>query len=590
MKDNSMAVMPKNKAKSAVMILLSCVLFVCSGIFIYLGISSLNEPVRTQAQGINTIDESDFEQIKSTFNDSLVSVVLDEVGVKDLDSLKKQTCRITASDPDELINNYIDYLGSLNIEGLVYNYVSGDFDGDGEAEYYLEILVPVKATFTAIGREQDVQFYEDNVAMPDNVNQRVIIYGDFYNGSVTFRSYYSENDSEKTAKEISVRNGVLNVTYGGDKSAVYIVCRPYAVYDDYAYQPDAFDNLCDSYSSYLTELGYTDIYYYCADVCDADGEEVIFVYFDKNDKVFVRVLAFIGGKAHFIYENLFDVHATYIIEKDGLKHLLEYSQVMGNSKNNYTASYHYSVFRFNANYEPIASESADTEVSYDKVESENESFFAAFNNYLKDAFVIADPYELTGYKSLTQSTGMSTHVTDNSENNAEKYLYISNCSTSKQGVVNVPETTHLNFRKGPSVDYPKILINPADSESFVRQLKGSVVTVMNTVNTVGDEENPVWLQIQIKYNDLTLEGYSSQSWIDLPGIKTLYPGDSFTVNADTNDGSLVWSCNDTSVARINSETGELTAVKPGVVLVKVTSESGLTDSCLIAVMGEEAVK
>lgn len=583
MKDKNVEVMPKNKAKSAVMILISIILFVCSGIFIYLGLNNMKAPVGAQAENINTIDEADFEQIKSTFNDSLVSVVLNEVGVQTIDSLKKQTCRITTTDPDKLINDYIAYLDSLKIEGLIYNYVSGDFDNDGEAEYYLEILVPVKATFTAIGREYDAQIYEDNVAMPDFVNQRVVLYGDSYNGSVTFRSYYSENDSSKTAKEIKVRNGVMNVSYGNSEPEVYIVCRPYAVYDDYSYQPDAFVNLCESYSAYLSESGYKSIYYYCADVCDADGEEVIFVYFDKNDKVFVRVLTFIGGKAHFIYENLFDVHATYIIEKDGVKHLLEYSQVMGNSKNNYTASYHYSVFRFNESYIPISSESEDTEVSFENITEENESFFAAFNNYLKDAFVIADPYELTGYKSLSQSVGMSTHENENSQNSSEKYLYISNCSTSKQGVVNVPETTHLNFRKGPSVDYPKILINPADSESFVRQLKGSVVTVINTVNTVGDEENPVWLQIQIKYNDLTLEGYSSQSWIDLPGIKEVYVGNDFTLAADSNDGKLVWSCNDSSVARINRDTGVLTAVKPGVVLVTVTSESGLKDSCLIAV-------
>lgn len=583
MKAKNVDVMPKNKAKSAVMIFISLILFVCSAIFIYLGLSELKAPVGPNTENINTYNETDFEQIKSTFNNSVVSVVLDEVGVKTLDSLKNQTFRIITDDADNIINSYIEYLESLKIEDLIFNYVSGDFDEDGEAEYYLEILVPVRVMFTAIGREQDAQLYEDNVAMPDFLNQRVVLYGDSYDGAVTFRSYYSENDSTDTAEEISARFGVLNVSYGNSTPDIFIVCKPYAIYDDYSYHSDAFVNLCDSYSAYLGEKGYKNIYYYCADVCDADGEEVFFVYFDKNDKVYVRVLAFIGGKAHFIYENLFDVHATYIIEKDGKKHILEYSQVMGNSKNNYTAKYHYDIFRFNTDYLPVSSESKDTEVSFDKVEAENESFFAAFNNYLKDAFVIADPYELTGYKSLAQSVGMSTHETDNTQDSSEKYLYISNCSTSKQGIVNVPETTHLNFRKGPSVDYPKILINPADSESFVRQLKGSIVTVIDTVNTVGDEENPVWLKINIKYNDLTLEGYSSQSWIDLPGIRTLYPGDKFTVNADTNDGSLVWRCNDTSVARINSETGELTALKSGVVLVTVTSESGLTDSCLIAV-------
>ena len=234
---------------------------------------------------------------------------------------------------------------------------------------------------------------------------------------------------------------------------------------------------------------------------------------------------------------------------------------------------------------PVKNKSIICCVKYGTVSSENEEFFERFNAYIANAVVLSDPYEITGYGSLSQSTGMTTHggADGNTDtDNQQAYLNISNCSTSKQGIVNVPETSHLNFRKGPAVSYPKILIDQTDDESFVRQLRGSSVTVIDTVNT-GDEENPVWVKIQIKYNDLTLEGYSSQSWIDLPGIRHISVGNTFDIEADTNETSLLWSCNDTSVAQVDSATGVVTAIKPGLVVITVKSESGLSDSCLIMV-------
>ena len=340
--------------------------------------------------------------------------------------------------------------------------------------------------------------------------------------------------------------------------------------------------MCDSYASSLVAKGYTDVYYYCADLSDAPGEETAFVYTDKDGYPYTVIVTFINGKIHYIYNNFSEVCATYITEINSVKYLVEYIQIIGSD--NYENNYTYRVYRFDENYNVVNYESESTTVNYGTVSSENESFFSKFNSYISIAIVLADPYELTGYSSLAQSSGMSTHKENeqSSPDSDSAYLYISNCSTSKQGIVNVPETSYLNFREGPSVSYPKILIDRSDSDSYVRQLRGSSVTVMDTVNT-GDEENPVWLRIQIKYNDLTLTGYSSQMWIDLPGIRYVSVGDRFTVTADTNESELYWSCNDTSVATVDSVTGELTAHRPGVVMVTVTSESGLSDSCLIAI-------
>ena len=59
-----------------------------------------------------------------------------------------------------------------------------------------------------------------------------------------------------------------------------------------------------------------------------------------------------------------------------------------------------------------------------------------------------------------------------------------------------------------------MLMDPADPDSYVRQAKGSPVTVLETIETE-DPENPVWVKIRITYGDRELVGYSSKTYIRL---------------------------------------------------------------------------
>ncbi len=593
MKNKNQARKPKNKGISATLIVISCLLFIASGVLIFLSLNASevqmgaaaedSQPEQTTQNSDSEVQQIDEAEINASLNKSLISIILDEFNVQSTDSLKAQTCVINTSNPLSLLESYTEYLDSLAIEGISYRLLYDDYDGDGADEYYLYIFIPVEATFKAFGDESAYSSYAAN-AREGMDSQSVIIYGDTNSGKTTFRSYYSGVTNEET-HNISVSDGVLRVSHGGAVDEIHVVCTPYTVYEDYAYQEDAFEAMCDSYAKSINAEGYVDVYYYCADLSDAPGEETVFVYSDSEGIAYARVVTFINGKVHYIYHNFSEVCATFIVEINSQKYILEYVQVLGLGNENYASNYFYRIFRFDENFASMDYESEGTTVEYDSVSAENESFFAKFNSYLANAVVLADPYELTGYSSLSQSSGMSTHQDDTQttpDENEQAYLQISNCSTSKQGIVNVPESSYLNFREGPSVDYAKILINPSDSDSYVRQLRGSSVTVIDTVNT-GDEENPIWLRIQIKYNALTLVGYSSQAWIDLPGVKHISQGETFTVTADTNEDSLTWSCNDASVARIDSATGAVTAIKPGLVLITVTSESGLSDSCLIMV-------
>ena len=588
MKNKSQTAKAKSKGLSASIISLSCVLFIASAVLIFLSLFQGREPAVQQSvnSGVNTDDTVQItpqEDINSALNDALVSVVLDKYSVRSTDIFKSQTCIVNSVDSKTLLESYTEYLDSLAVEGIRYNLLYGDYDNDGATEYYLYVYFPVEATFSAINNSSAYTDYINNSGDKD-CSHGVIIYADTHNGQTAFRSYYSGLDYHGE-HSVSVSDGVMKVSHGTAVDEIYVVCTPYTVYESYAYQEDAFLSMCNSYAASLVSQGYSEVYYHCVDISDADGEETVFVYTDKLGKVNVRVVTFINGKIHYIYENSSELCATYLTEIDSVKYLIEYTQVLDTETDSYESSYFYKIYRFDGNYITVEHSRDDTVVKYGTVSSENEEFFARFNAYIANALVLSDPYEITGYGSLSHSSGMTTHggADGNTDtDNQQAYLNISNCSTSKQGIVNVPETSHLNFRKGPAVSYPKILIDQTDDESFVRQLRGSSVTVIDTVNT-GDEENPVWVKIQIKYNDLTLEGYSSQSWIDLPGIRHISVGNTFDIEADTNETSLLWSCNDTSVVQVDSATGVVTAIKPGLVVITVKSESGLSDSCLVMV-------
>ena len=81
---------------------------------------------------------------------------------------------------------------------------------------------------------------------------------------------------------------------------------------------------------------------------------------------------------------------------------------------------------------------------------------------------------------------------------------------------------------------------------------------------------------------MVFQGYSSQKYITLD-VKHISVGQSFDIDADTNDWGLSWTVNDKSVATIDAASGVITGQKAGLVMVTVTSKSGLTDTCLIMV-------
>lgn len=325
----------------------------------------------------------------------------------------------------------------------------------------------------------------------------------------------------------------------------------------------------------LDSMGYSDINVKLADLGGSSEEEGIFYYCDGESHI-VQVYAAIGNSVQSVYTKQGIQGALFLVENDGKYYLLDYLQDISGD---YTQNFSYELFRFDHAYNSITEESDSLSVSaYDEGGgSRGSSFFSKIKDFLANASVCYDPYTLMGYDTMQPESDQNYFNPDS------KYLYISNCSTSKTGVVTMKkDTSWLNLRSGPSTSYDPVLMDPSDKDSCVKQTQYSIVTVLEPYNT-GDATNPVWYRMRISYKNRTLEGYSAQRYINVGGIKKLSIGERFTVCAESNDSSLRWSSSDSSVASIDAETGAISAKKSGVVLITVTSSSGLSDSCLLMV-------
>ena len=341
---------------------------------------------------------------------------------------------------------------------------------------------------------------------------------------------------------------------------------------DFAQDDTAMSRLCARFADLMADRGYTDIRLRLADVSTAPGKELLCCYSDGRN-YYAAVYAVRTGCLYPLYCKAGTDGSVYLVEYNGGFYLLDYAQDLSDD---YAQSYSYTLFRFDEGYNMRVEDSNSLRVEANQGGgSAGSSFFSRLNGYLNAGSVCYDPYGLMGYTVMQEHDGIV---------GGEQVLYlnITNCSTNKVGVITLQDDdSWLNFRSGPSTAYDRVLINTYDPESYVKQVQGSLVTVIMPYNT-GDRDNPIWAQIRINYQNRTLEGYSSQRFIRIDGIRHIAVGERFAITVQTNDTGVRWYCSDTAVASID-ESGSLTGIKPGLVLVTVISDSGLEDSCLIMI-------
>lgn len=478
-----------------------------------------------------------------------------------------------ALNAEEIMSGYAERLLLLQYDGLkcIYGITSGDFDDDNLSEDVVYFGECFSTWFENINSHDfPAQFDKTKVYTSDTFSAFLYI-DSCENGLLATVFNLSRKLDVSSDYDIECSNGMITFMTGYDTAGRATVSEYFAVADvkDYNNKTDDFiSDMAKIQTRILSDLGYTDIRFCLADVCETEGKEILLAG-KLNGKYYFSVYYIYNGRPAEIFSNLGD-KAYFLYSSDGSDRLLSFSQNQYNIYGNYTQNYSYCLFYFDKQFTMHKDDSASISVPINSTPGGNENqFFEKFNKYKDFVTVCVDPYELTGYDLMNSDPKTE-----------EEYLKIINCNTSKSGTVNVNTDSWLNFREGPGVSYNRILIDASDSESFVMQMKGSAVSVLDTVNT-WDKENPIWVKIQIKYADKVLIGYSSQRYIELSDIKVLSVGENFKIEVETSNKNLTWSVNDTDKAGIDPLTGEVTAKATGLIMVTVKSDSGLNDTCLI---------
>ncbi len=267
--------------------------------------------------------------------------------------------------------------------------------------------------------------------------------------------------------------------------------------------------LLKEYTASMYSVGYSQCVFRLADVCDAEGSELICLC--QYDNVwYIIIYQIIDGEFHRLHSFDLSDNACYLTEVDGKCYILQYSQSIDNSA--YATvkhSYSYSVFRFDGQGNMVTHSSDQGSYTADEIDgSTMASFFAKLQVFMVKIVVIGDPYMLQGYMWMPDGDAEYGTPPEEPEEPEEQEQY-------QMGFVNIQhEDSWLNLREGPGVQYAQVLTDPNDPYSIVRQAKGAPVTILETVET-GDSENPVWVKVRISYKNQVYIGWSSRRYIKL---------------------------------------------------------------------------
>lgn len=265
-------------------------------------------------------------------------------------------------------------------------------------------------------------------------------------------------------------------------------------------------------NTYIKVFGYSDCIIRTVDVSDIPGAEYLCLC-QRDGVWYLLIFVFENGDPRPIYAMDLSSSAVYLVEQDGKQCLLTYSQY---NSDNYT-HYSYSLLRFGDT--GASTLLANEYVGYYDTDADATAvaqFFEKLNVYLIKIIVIRDPYRLTGRMWLKQEeTELGTVPAESASEQPEETQPDTQAPVMGFVQINDP-SSWLNLREGPGTEYPQVLVDPNNPNSFVKQALGAPVTVLETVTTE-DSVNPVWLKVRISYGDREIIGYSSKNYIRIPG-------------------------------------------------------------------------
>lgn len=265
---------------------------------------------------------------------------------------------------------------------------------------------------------------------------------------------------------------------------------------------------------YAETFGYTNGILKAVDVTDFDGPE--FLCLCQKDGVWhILIFVFENGDPRPVYNGDLSSSAVYLVEHEGKQCLLTYTQRVYTTMGGQTRTdYSYDLIRISIDgwsqsldYHAVSYSDEDTDATAVS------QFFEKLNVYLVKIIVLRDPYQLKGHMWPTAGDiDYGTAPQEPQQSTEEK----PEGQEPVMGFVQINDpTSWLHLRVGPGTEYDRVLMDPNDPNSFVRQALGSPVTVLETIHT-GDGENPTWVKIRITYAEQEIVGYSSKRYIRIP--------------------------------------------------------------------------
>lgn len=433
------------------------------------------------------------------------------VSEEEYNSRTASLTNVTTKAQDYTVNIYdAKYTDSL-LSALESRYMSDfgattlrqDIDGDGQPETVIAVPGLLEPYRAARDPQKEDLFYFGSAldsTISSSRSHTGILVADTQNDKLILSAYCALSD-------LRLYEGMRTLSQDHclwlDNTAIYTPGR-FATLDGLT---DADrDSVFRGLVSFLESGGYSDIVLKTVDIGDAPGSELLCLC-RKDGAWYVLIFVFQDGVPVILNNTKLDTSAVYLTEADGQQSLLTYSQSVFTSANGITyTNYYYSVTRFDEAGKTvyICTDSAGfSDVAIDATDVAE--FFAGLNTYMVKIIVISDPFQLQGNQwLLPEEAEYGTTPQEPEPEQAEEYAI---------GFVQIQNpSSWLNLREGPGTQYPCVLMDPSNPDSFVRQALGSPVTVLETIET-GDAENPVWVKVRITYANKVIEGYSSKTYI-----------------------------------------------------------------------------
>lgn len=425
------------------------------------------------------------------------------------------SCTYDVKYRDSLLNGLHDHFFSTY--GGYTQMLTGDIDGDGAEEviYLLPNFEDVWVnSLNDVSGEGDIEGARHwfKAEFSDEFQHTAVIIADETDGELTLNVH--------CALDYFTADSVENMYL--EKGYLYI--NSSKIYLDGGFTDVQGTEMYAALNTYLANYGYTNCFFRIVDVTDLEGTEYMCIG-KINGEWNVSVIMILEGNPRTVYtQRLYDT-AVYLTEYQGQQCLMTYSQSMYEEYGETITNYMYDTVRVDAGGEVQVLDAASASFTSSEEDATAAStFFQRLNVYLTKFVVVRDPYRITG------KTWMEPGQAEYGTVPAEEIPVTQQPSQPEQpeqpeqpqeeektvmGFVQIKYAhSWLNLRVGPGVQYDKVLMDPNDPESFVKQALGSPVTVLETIET-GDPDNPVWVKIRITYGNREFVGYSSKKYIRL---------------------------------------------------------------------------